>query len=508
MPDTDITVRFEAQDDLSPVIDKINGELDKIGQGSVNRLQTAQKGLAESTREVSFATEQWGELMAGIGYQIGAWNIGFFLAQKALDLMTDGFKNATTMAQDFTEQMNISRSSTAEEVQALDELKRAAEESGMNLGDDFTKFVMPSVRALEELGLTEKQAGEETKVLGQYMRAFGVDMRDLATKVELGTASFDDLLKAGLALGPMFEQEVLAWKKFEVAEAEGHDRLMRYRQTLNETYEDTQRLASAHEGFAASTGLASAAFKAFQSAQVINVPRQAVVAEIPRALADLPGGRAAFGKLLGEMQKDFKDGISQIAKEENLPEQLVRAGVKAGLPGFDEQSLLSAHKRAVEEKEIARHRSEEAEDFARRNAAEQERIKLNRDVEGSLKQQVGYEAQAVDLAKAFNNYCTSIKGTTDKIGEGWAKIGIGIGDALNRSKQGAEIVGAQGTGAKVSAATDILGTVAGAGPVGALAQLLADAVGKRTPAAVKGEGDFIKAITDGFSALIKMLEGH
>src|SRR5215475_7832709 len=100
-------------------------------------------------------------------------------------------------------------------------------------------------------------------------------------------------------------------------------------------------------------------------------------AMIPSQLAELPGGIQAFSRLLGEMQKRYAEGMQQIAKEEHLPILTVRAGVMAGIAGFDEQSLLAAQKRSVEEKNLAQTRREQDERYQRTKAFEDARISAN-----------------------------------------------------------------------------------------------------------------------------------
>ena len=400
------------------------------------------------------------ELTAGIGYQVGLWNVGFMAASKAIEFVADAFKNASNLQQNFIQQMNVTRTSTQEQTAAFEGLKKAAEEAGMGLGEDFQKFVMPAVRSLEELGLSQNQAKEEMKVMGQYVHTSGEDLRDLATKAEMGTASFNDLLKAGQAFGGEFQQGVLAWNKWTIAEQQATLQLQRFRQVQSEAFADTQRLTGAHEEFAQSTGLAGSVFQSFK--ERVGAPGgMAARFNIPPELANLgPGAYWNFQKLAGEQQKRLQEGLAQMAKEENLPLQQVQFAVRGGLPGFGEKELLNASQRARQEGEIARIRSDQADDFERQNAAEQARLGLNAQFRGIIKEQPGFEAYAADRLKGLQAWRDSLPAQAKKVGDTVTNLGVGIGDALNQLS-GGDIAANLAAVQDIQARTARGGTVAG-----------------------------------------------
>jgi len=354
--------------------------------------------LPPQIKQVTEATDEMGRAAgrAGINFEAMfarmAVRMGvLLLIHEAIKLIIEAFKEAANAETDFVHIQEMTAQSTEQTEKSFDALRQIAHDTGQ----DLEKTVVPAFIKLTEQGFDPQQAIEFDRVISSALEKTGVNLEDVAAKAEIGAAGFADIAKAAAGLGDVaLGKWAQSWMKASEAEKNYERDLERNHELTQRAVQDAERLAGAHEEFADKTGLAGAAFQAFQTAGA----KPTAFATIPKALADLPGGTQAFSQLLGEMQKRYGEGMAQIAKEEHLPTALVKAGVAAGISGFDEKSLLAAQKRGVEEQNLARTRKEQDERYERTKAFEDARVNANTLVSQKMHDQV---AAAKDLDKVL-----------------------------------------------------------------------------------------------------------
>jgi hypothetical protein len=456
----DIVYKFIADDELSPALLKIRDELEQLAKAtapSASSWAGVNQQLAQTSHHIehaNFLTQQLEEFVKGIGYTVGTWTLGFLAAEKAVELVGAAITNATTAEQMFVEQLNITRTSTEDQEGAFETFKKQALEGGLTF-EEFNKSMMPTIKSLESLGESEYSAGEMGMVMGQYMKATGVDLRDIALKAELSTASFDDMIRAGNALGPAFGRWALSWKVYEQQLAEFNREHAREIQLDNESFAAGQRLAGARRGFAAQAGLEQTAFGAFQKAQQIGyggvwktLPYEIeanlskyMPAEMAKMFQQVPGGltgqnRGAIVQLFKEMQEEFRSGMQQVAKETGLTEEAVKVGVKVGAPGFDEKSILAAHQRAQAESQILQAQAEETRHYEDQT----ERVKAlaagNEQLRAALKERAGWDDYSAKRMEAYANWAKTAAGAISEINKGWEQQTLKAGDFFNMLRTG------------------------------------------------------------------------
>ena len=324
------------------------GYVDEGLSNAVNNIRSnlaGSNGLTQSLTNAGNAARQSGINFEAMIERMAVRMAIMFAFREIIKQIADAIKEAATAEEDFLHIQNMNMESTAKTEERFSELKQIADETGQ----DLEKTVIPAFVKLRESGMMPDEALQETRVINAELEKTGVNLTDIAAKAKIGTLGFADIAKAAAGLQiPQLGEWANGVMQMEQAEKQYNQELEHTHQLTERTIQDQERLGQAHEQFAAKTGLAQSAFKAFQTAGA----RPTAFATIPTALADLPGGTHAFSQLLGDMQKKFQQGIQQIAKEENLPLRTIQMAVRGGLAGFDEQSLLAAQRRSVEEWKI------------------------------------------------------------------------------------------------------------------------------------------------------------
>src|SRR5215475_879380 len=381
----------------------------------------ANRELAQTENEVAEAASRAGinigSMMERMALRLGI----LYLFHEAIKQIIEAFQQAANAETDFVHIQEMTAQSTEQTEKTFDALRQIAHDTGQ----DFEKIVIPAFVKLREQGFDPSEAVEFDRVISSALEKTGTNLSDVAAKAEIGAASFADLAKAANAFGDVALGKLAqSWMRAAEAEKIYDQEIAREHELTQRAVQDAERLAGAHEEFASSTGLATGAFQAFQQAGA----RSTTFATIPKSLADLPGGHQAFSQLLGEMQKRYGEGMAQIAKEEHLPTALVKAGVAAGISGFDEKSLLAAQKRGVEEQNIARTRKEQDERYERTKAFEDARINANNVISQKMHDQV---AAAKDLDKVLE----TTNGRLQQMADWWHEQQMSVGDVARGLQQ-------------------------------------------------------------------------
>jgi len=378
-----------------------------------------------SIKKVSAATEEAGKSSqrAGINFDAMAERMVARLViletvRIVIEQIKDAILECANAESNFVHIEEITQQTNQETQKTFADLKAIANATGQ----DLNKVVAPAFIQLTQAGFDVREATEYTNVFMAALEKTGINALDAGIKAREGAAGFQDLTKAFAALGmPDAAKWAQSWIQAQAAERVYEQGLERMHELEQRAFQDAERLAGAHEEFASATGLAGAAFKAFQQVQTSTRGGIAPYVTIPKALADLPGGQQAFGQLLGEMQKRYAQGMDQIAREEHLPAALVRAGVGAGIAGFDERSLLAAQKRAVEEQNIDKTRKVQDERYERTKAFEDARVNANTLVTQAMQNQV---AAAKDLDKVL----ATVNGHLQQASNSWNDMRMGAGE--------------------------------------------------------------------------------
>jgi hypothetical protein len=429
----DVNVTFGAVDaGLGQAIANIRAQLGGMGAGGgaafftqANQWNTQVTQLTQNINNFTQATTQAGSAARAAGINIGsmiermAFRMALMFAfREIIKAIADTIKEAATTETNFMHIMDMNAETVEKTEERMDDLKKISHDTG----EDLNKVVIPAFVKLRETGIMPDEAVEDTRIVNQQLELTGVNLTDIIAKVKVGTAGFVDIAKAAAGLGlPDIGRWANDWMKAEQAE-KAYNREMEHTLQLTERAQhDALKLSEAHLEFAKSTGLATDAFKAFQE----RGARSSLFATIPRSLADLPGGYTAFSQLLGEMQRKFGEGMTQIAKEENLPMRLVKMGVTAGIEGFDEKSLLSAQKRAVEERNLAKTRAEQDERYTRTQSFEIARVNANKTIAEEMQKQVNSMA-------ALDRMADTLSGKLKRMGNEIKETQRGIGDVAQQ----------------------------------------------------------------------------
>jgi hypothetical protein len=457
----DVTVDFIGQDDITPALNKIKGEIDGLAasaqtylkyisdpafgkpqpgpltQAAMDAPKRAPKELLGATNELSEGMEEVGhktrglvQEMATFGEQFVKWGLIWQVLEQGIKLVGDAIGQFTSESK-IAEQAQNSFGLSLEESQGyLQTYYDAAHKAGMTF-DEWQKFAPPAIHALESVGLSAQDAVNETSNLGKFLDRTGVDMRKLAPAVELGTASFTQLAEAGRMMGPAWTQSIAAFEKMEATERDYQRDLEHAHTLMRQSIQDTEERANAIRGIAQETGVAGSAFKAFQEAGGKPSP-WGVNLEIPitAAYGLSPEMQGALGRVADQMQQQFLQGEQQIAKELGVNLRDVQLAVQAGVPGFDEKSLGAARQRAQHEKDTSDEREFQEQNYQRQTEIEQDRLYFNRQVADSLHEQnnlIQAQPDAIKAAKmAEEDLVDSIHKATTEINKQNQDLSLGF----------------------------------------------------------------------------------
>jgi hypothetical protein len=205
MPDNKVNVIISGTDDLSPKInaatDALSGmeaEIEKLGS-SFHKMGESQR-LAGGGEESGFKklfSEQSKELMAGIGYNIGLWNVGMMASQAILNAVTKAFQDFVAELQLAIQWQNRLDQSNIQATQSFNQLREAAFLSGTALTDTAKR-----VQEFTSLGMGLPQAITTTQTVQQRLKETGIDVTDVIKKAQTLSATAQDVMKAGEAGGP------------------------------------------------------------------------------------------------------------------------------------------------------------------------------------------------------------------------------------------------------------------------------------------------------------------
>lgn len=396
---------------------------------AAKRNSSALNELSEASRQTTAVQDAMGKATGGATGQFERMATRMveriailWLIKEVFDQIKAAVTEAAEAQMQFAQIQNITGQSTQATEQTLERLKTTAHETAL----DLEKSVIPTYRKMLMAGMPSDEALDMTERLSRVLKETGIDLGNIAAKAEIGAASFSDMIAAGQGFGDQtLVQWAKAWEKAQVQEAYYNRETEHTHELMMRQIQDQERLTGAHEEFAQKTGVAQNAFQAFQKGTGFGAGvTPATWIEIPRSLANLPGGVAAARQLGAEMQQHLQQGMEQIAKEENLPLRTVQLGVTAGLPGFDQQSLLAAQKRAVEEGKIGQERKDADARFERTKGFDEAKISGNKEVERLLKTQ---KDDTERLAKATQ----TVAGIWDSIKQTIKETQIHIGDVIN-----------------------------------------------------------------------------
>jgi hypothetical protein len=376
MPDTTLSVKFVADDQITPAINNVKGQL--------NQLSAPTNQVAQSAREMGEAFRIAGVNLESMLTRM-AVRMGIMLvAHEAIRLLIQAYQEWAREEQEIQHIQAITQQSLSATRQEFTELRLSAE----YLGLDLQKQVVPSYMKLLEAGYSAQQADAMIQPLLKDLKQTGIDLTDVAIKADEGTASFKELAKAFGGLGqPEMAQWARQWEVATEAEKDYNRELEHYDRLLKEAHDDQQRLTDAQMGFASSAGLVKAAvrgtFGEFQgSAEQLKAAQQAELSRLARG----PAGRA--------LGAQFGKGIEEIAKEEGLTRSEIQTMLQLKMISGEE--LISAAKRYDQEKQTALERQKQETQYQRTKAFDDARLNANRELTALL------DKQAADMDRIVN----------------------------------------------------------------------------------------------------------
>jgi hypothetical protein len=440
-----------------------------------------------------------------------AIRMGIMLAvREAIRAVTETIKECLSAEEAFIHVQNINNTTG----EASQKMWKNLQQIAFATGQDLEKTVIPAFIKLREDGFNRTEAEQYTRVISAALTETGINITDVIAKANTLSASFADVAKYAAAVGDVDLGKIAqSWIAAEQALKAYNKELERTHQLQQRAIDDAEKQSQAHEQFAKSTGLASGAFQAFLDAQTTIGPGKTIglplTAMIPDSLAKLPGGERAFSSLLGELEKKFAAGMQQISKEEGLSMDLVKAGVMGKLPGFGEQDLLAAQKRAAEETKIAETRAKEDQQYAQTQAFEQARLQMNQQITTEMGNQTKILGQ---LAKDSDNFSIQWKRALQGVKKEMQELGDVVRDTAKLIQQPSMgNLGQLGKDVTQSDIARMLGTIGMVAGVPNLALTLSQAIVRGVLDAMtqanKAEGKdnpVVKKLDD----FMHMLQGH
>lgn len=415
-------------DGKAPPRPSSNGEWEKVGKNI--------KEAEESTKHETFLAEQLKELSAGIGYNIGLWNVGMIVSQKILDAIVEGFDQAVTAETQFVQLQNVARLSIEDTKKEFDGLKEAAKAANI----DFEKTAVPMAKRLYEVGVPLDQINEDVKTLGAGLRDTGQDFTDIYAKAKLGEAGISDFLKAGDAMGPTFKKAALEFQHL-VEQSQIFERnLQATRRTSQRQHEEAawrhedlefqiaaqERLNAAQLGFSdkiKASGLAGAGksigdqlLAYFGRAGTFRGAEYGIKLDLPHGL-----GSDFAARQIEVVKKQLSLGLGQVAKEQNI--SMREASLLANAGVIDTQMLMQAAQRAKEEERIQRERSQELEN--------RKQVLFMRDLED---QEVAHTNELENTRRSLNEQISNEMMLQLKTMHGLSEEGKTVNAGLDKAK--------------------------------------------------------------------------
>lgn len=195
MPENQIEVGIALSGDtLTPALQQVREQISQVQQQVQQVAAVAPRG----GKEAGEGSEMVKELMSGITYNIGLWNVGMMASQAVLDAVTGTVQQATEAFEGLSHIM----ASTGESAEVASSKWMQIGSAAFFTGKSF-KETYDRALDLQTTGLNWEQAISRTQMVQQVMKNTGIDITDVTKKVQGYSASFEDLIKLSQA-GPEF----------------------------------------------------------------------------------------------------------------------------------------------------------------------------------------------------------------------------------------------------------------------------------------------------------------
>jgi hypothetical protein len=143
-------------------------------------------GAAKGEEEGEFSKE----FISGVNYMIGAWSIGFTLAQMVIEKITDAFQQAAYMSDFFTQELAKSGATASSVAGDYGDLMNIVYETGHKFEE-----VHKRREALRAEGMSKAEANQDAQFQLDYLNKYGDELKDVDAKARHFKASVEDILK-------------------------------------------------------------------------------------------------------------------------------------------------------------------------------------------------------------------------------------------------------------------------------------------------------------------------
>jgi len=159
---------------------------------AIQKRRAASAGGLAGEKEFEEGGEAMKELMAGITYNFGLWNVGMMASQGVLEMLTEALTKVGDQMRIFYElQLRMGGISTRHWKEAAQELERVGDVA-LNLGTDLNETLKTEDKLIAA-GMDPKRAEAAAHTI-EFYKKIGVDLTELQTKAERYKVTAEDIL--------------------------------------------------------------------------------------------------------------------------------------------------------------------------------------------------------------------------------------------------------------------------------------------------------------------------
>jgi hypothetical protein len=347
------------------------------------------------------------ELMAGINYNFGLWNVGMLASQKIMDGLIATFKGAVVFEQTGVQMRDLAGNAQEVAVQLA-----AIDKEAKLTGTDIVALEKVDIE-MRKAGLSANDAAKGLTALDQYAKVTGEDIKRLAaefTAIKMERGNVDAMLDLTAAMGQAGEplhQQVVEYQRINTELPRIRNEQATIVFYMDRQFEmsqrqraETIRMEDAQEQLADKAGVVEKIFRSMAEGGTGTATERFQVAGVALDKAAQVAGRR------------LELGEKQIQQEEGLNKAEVKRLESAGV--IDAKMLEAAAGRARQEEEIVIQQSHEDAHWKQQAQFQDIGLKMQQ-AEVLMQQQIAAAVEdQLGLQKELADYQTTAASKWDK----------------------------------------------------------------------------------------------